>query len=59
MPYLVVVFKAVFMCAWAIIIRGTLPRYRFDQLTYLTWKHFIFIWFGFICLNISLITLFL
>lgn len=36
MPFIVLLFKALFFCMVAIVIRGTLPRYRFDQLTQLT-----------------------
>lgn len=51
MPYITVAFKTIILSIWAIIIRGTLPRYRFDQLTSLTWKHFVFIWLGFLIFN--------
>ena len=36
----------------AILLRGTLPRYRFDHLIQLTWKHFIFFWLAFLLLNL-------
>lgn len=45
------------MCVFAIATRGTVPRYRFDQLTQLNWKHFIFIWIGFLIFNITFATL--
>lgn len=32
-------------------MRATLPRYRFDQATQLTWKHYLFVWFLFIILS--------
>nr|QXY06228.1 NADH dehydrogenase subunit 1 [Pseudocohnilembus persalinus] len=48
MPYLVLLVKVLIMCVFAIATRGTLPRYRFDQLTQLTWKHFIFLWLTFL-----------
>lgn len=52
MPYLVIIFKTVLICIFAIAVRGTLPRYRFDQATQLNWKHFIYLWFVFILFNI-------
>jgi len=57
MPYLVIIFKTVFICIFAIAVRGTLPRYRFDQATQLNWKHFIYIWFIFILFNILYLTI--
>ena len=57
MPYLVIIFKTVFACIFAIAVRGTLPRYRFDQATQLNWKHFIYIWFIFILFNILYLTI--
>ena len=59
LPYIVLLFKALFFCMVAIVIRGTLPRYRFDQLTQLTWKHFVFIWLGFLLTNAALFSIFL
>jgi len=41
------------MCIFAIAVRGTVPRYRFDQATMLNWKHFLFVWFIFLVLNYS------
>jgi NADH:ubiquinone oxidoreductase subunit H len=35
MPYVIIIFKILIMCLFAIAIRGTLPRYRFDQATQL------------------------
>lgn len=35
--------KSIFLVILAILIRGTLPRYRIDQLVLLNWKFFIFI----------------
>nr|AGO28114.1 NADH dehydrogenase subunit 1 [Ectrychotes andreae] len=34
-------FKVVFIIFWFIWVRGTLPRYRYDKLMYLTWKVFL------------------
>lgn len=36
LPYIIIFLKALFMCVFAILLRGTLPRYRFDQLLQLT-----------------------
>lgn len=52
MPYLVLLIKVLCMCVFAIATRGTLPRYRFDQLTQMSWKHFIFIWLFFLIFNL-------
>ena len=35
LPYLVLLAKVLFMCVFAILIRGTVPRYRIDQFTQL------------------------
>jgi len=35
--------KSIILVVLAILIRGTLPRYRIDQLILLNWKLFIFI----------------
>ena len=53
MPYIIILLKTTIMCLIAIALRGTLPRYRFDQITQLNWKHFIFILIGFLYLNVS------
>jgi NADH:ubiquinone oxidoreductase subunit H len=37
---------------WLIIIRGTLPRYRIDQLQFNVWKDWIFIWLIFFGSNL-------
>lgn len=58
MLFIILLYKTIFFCAAAIALRGTLPRYRFDQLLQLTWKNFIFIWLGFIVLNIDLLFFF-
>jgi len=48
MPYFILLTKVLMFCVIAIATRGTLPRYRFDQFTQLNWKHFIYIWLGFL-----------
>lgn len=53
MPYILLIFKVIAMCVFAIAVRGTLPRYRFDQFTQLNWKHFIFVWILFLLLTSS------
>lgn len=58
MLFIILLYKTMLFCAAAIALRGTLPRYRFDQLLQLTWKNFIFIWLGFIILNIDLLFFF-
>jgi len=58
MPYLIVIFKTVLLCIFAIAVRGTLPRYRFDQATQLNWKHFIYLWFIFILFNMLYLVIF-
>ncbi|MBS4042972.1 MAG: NADH-quinone oxidoreductase subunit H [Chitinophagaceae bacterium] len=35
MYYFVLLVKILFFCIFAILTRGTLPRYRFDQFSYL------------------------
>lgn len=35
--------KSIIIVILAVLIRGTLPRYRIDQLILLNWKTFIFI----------------
>nr|YP_010411961.1 NADH dehydrogenase subunit 1 [Tetrahymena rostrata]QBI37887.1 NADH dehydrogenase subunit 1 [Tetrahymena rostrata]QBI37931.1 NADH dehydrogenase subunit 1 [Tetrahymena rostrata]QGS65264.1 hypothetical protein [Tetrahymena rostrata]URP31121.1 NADH dehydrogenase subunit 1 [Tetrahymena rostrata] len=59
MPYFVLLFKILIFCVVAIATRGTLPRYRFDQFTQLNWKHFIYIWLGFLMFNIIFVTFFI
>nr|UPL65662.1 NADH dehydrogenase subunit 1 [Petillopsis calcar] len=34
-------FKVVFIIFWFIWVRGTLPRFRYDKLMYLTWKLYL------------------
>ena len=38
-----ILIKLVILISLAIFIRGTLPRYRVDQVITLNWKFFIFI----------------
>jgi len=59
MCYIIITVKTLIVCLIAIAIRGTLPRYRFDQITQINWKHFIFIWLGYLIFNISYFMLFL
>nr|UPL65843.1 NADH dehydrogenase subunit 1 [Haedus sp.] len=33
--------KFIFLCFWFIWIRATLPRFRYDELMYMTWKSFL------------------
>lgn len=42
------ILKIVFFVILGILIRGTLPRYRIDQLTSLHWKTLIFLYIIFI-----------
>ena len=41
------IFKICLVCILAIIIRGTLPRYRIDQLSLINWKNIIYIYIAF------------
>ena len=59
MTYIILIFKVLILCLFAIATRGTLPRYRFDQLTQLNWKHFVFIWLGYLILNSFYLFIFL
>nr|YP_010994969.1 NADH dehydrogenase subunit 1 [Cletus schmidti]WOZ13977.1 NADH dehydrogenase subunit 1 [Cletus schmidti] len=50
-------FKVTFVIFWFIWVRGTLPRFRYDKLMYLTWKGFLPVslnYFLFFCLFLSL-----
>lgn len=40
--------KTLFFVVLAVIVRGTLPRYRIDQLVSKYWKYWIFIYIFFI-----------
>ncbi|MCB1713198.1 MAG: NADH-quinone oxidoreductase subunit H [Candidatus Riesia sp.] len=42
MLFTYLVLKITILCLIAIGIRGTLPRYRIDQITQYNWKHFVF-----------------
>lgn len=48
MPYTILLFKTLLVCVFAIGIRGTMPRYRMDQLMSINWKLFIFVWLFYI-----------
>lgn len=48
MPYTILLFKTLAVCVFAIGIRGTMPRYRMDQLMSINWKLFIFVWLFYI-----------
>ena len=48
MPHFLLIIKVLIVCVFAIATRGTLPRYRFDQLTQLNWKHFLFLYLFFL-----------
>jgi NADH:ubiquinone oxidoreductase subunit H len=41
------------------MVRGTLPRYRFDHLISLTWKHFLFLWLASLATNAGLLLTYL
>jgi NADH:ubiquinone oxidoreductase subunit H len=36
-------YKSIFLVILAILIRGTLPRYRIDQVISLNWKYCVFL----------------
>ncbi len=40
---LALIIKTVIIVSIAILVRGTLPRYRVDQVINLNWKYLIFI----------------
>ncbi len=40
---LTLMIKGIILSIIAILIRGTLPRYRIDQVLFLNWKLFIYI----------------
>lgn len=40
---LALLVKTVMFVSFAILVRGTLPRYRVDQLLTLNWKYLLFI----------------
>ena len=58
MVYLTLVIKTVMIIFFAIATRATLPRYRFDQLTQINWKHFIFVWLGFMTSSLTYLVIF-
>jgi len=58
MCFVILGIKTLLVCLIAIALRGTLPRYRFDQITQINWKHFIFVWLGYLIINVCYIVLF-
>lgn len=44
------IFKIILLLSLAILVRGTLPRYRIDQLISLNWKNLIYIYIFFFLL---------
>lgn len=52
MPYFFLLIKILLIVVFAIATRGTLPRYRFDQLTQLNWKHFLYFYLFFLIFSI-------
>nr|YP_009943349.1 NADH dehydrogenase subunit 1 [Cletus punctiger]YP_010032696.1 NADH dehydrogenase subunit 1 [Cletus rubidiventris]QOD41596.1 NADH dehydrogenase subunit 1 [Cletus punctiger]QOW08017.1 NADH dehydrogenase subunit 1 [Cletus rubidiventris] len=53
-------FSVTFIIFWFIWVRGTLPRFRYDKLMYLTWKGFLPVslnYFLFFCLFLCLMLL--
>lgn len=59
MPYVVLIVKTLLVCLFAIAVRGTVPRYRFDQATQLNWKHFIYLWFIFLVFTLTYFVIFI
>lgn len=53
-----VLLKTTLFVAFAILVRGTLPRYRVDQLITVNWKYILFILIFFF-IQILLLNLFL
>nr|YP_002735069.1 NADH dehydrogenase subunit 1 [Phaenacantha marcida]ABZ02098.1 NADH dehydrogenase subunit 1 [Phaenacantha marcida] len=57
---LIFYFKSTFIVFWFIWVRGTLPRFRYDKLMYLTWSVFLPVsldYFLFFCLFLCFIIL--
>ena len=46
---LALLLKTVLFVSLAILVRGTLPRYRIDQVISLNWKYGVFIFIIFYC----------
>lgn len=55
---LVLVLKIVFFCVLAIVVRGTIPRYRIDQLLSLNWKISVYYYLSLLIVFILLTFLF-
>nr|AVJ52650.1 NADH dehydrogenase subunit 1 [Calliphara nobilis] len=49
--------KLVFVVFWFIWVRGTLPRFRYDKLMYLTWKLFLPLTLNYFLLYLGLLSL--
>lgn len=55
---LILLIKTIILISLAILVRGTLPRYRIDQVLALNWKYLVFLLI-FFYIHILLINLFL
>lgn len=58
LPSVALLVKAVVLVGLAIAIRGTLPRYRYDQLIQVSWKSFLFLYLACLSFNGALLVLF-
>ena len=58
MIFIFLSFKIVFFCVLAIIVRGSISRYRIDQLVTLNWKVSIYFYILFLFLYVYLVFLF-
>jgi len=55
---LALLLKTVLFVSFAILVRGTLPRYRVDQVISLNWKYTVFL-FVFFYIHLLILNLFL